>query len=202
MHSLMLFSAITFSAIFATAAPVDGHIQSTHSADSTAYYTARSMLNSFHRGQDKSALVHHVAKRHSANITRLDGAVPFWLDDGVPRIIATVGTPPQEVELLLDTGSGITWVMGPEFSEPKTFKPEHSSTWKPTDYLTYIPYADKQSCYVRESHDRVNIAGHILEGVSLGVAETNAWSEKYGLPLATNCLVEQGILGLDRSSDV
>ena len=122
-----------------------------------------------------------------------DNAIPFWLEGGIPHIRVTVGTPPQVVELTVDTGNGFTWVHG------KTFTPNHSSTWRPNDQEAIFSYLDSTGCSAKVGLEQITLAGQTLSNVLMGVSDQVLESSSG----SSDCpQFSSGILGLDRSSAV
>ena len=192
MKTLALLSVL---AMFANAAPLDSALD----LEEATYYKARNVINSFEYRHDRSSSTHKLGKRIISNEPRVDVATPFWLENGIPHIMATVGTPPQLIELKLDTGSSWTWLVGPDSLEPKTFKPEDSSTWRSNNEI--VPLVDIPSCSTKNGSDILNIAGQVLQDLSFGVGvsqETDGNSSR-----SSNCSrFQRGTLGLDRASNV
>jgi Eukaryotic aspartyl protease len=158
--------------------------------DITDYFLVRHTLNSLRT--NSTDLRQGNEKRDLTRRTETEGAVPFWLQNEIPHIIVEVGNPPQSTELSIDTGSHLTWIQG---AVEQTFKPRLSSTWRPKNQTTFIEYLDGMSCSVSIGYDDINISGHTLPEVLMGVSHQT---------LSNDCSknFRQGVLGLDRSSDV
>lgn len=90
-----------------------------------------------------------------------------------------IGTPPQNVELLLDTGSSDTWVFSPSSrytgnaSPPKSFFDQtKSSTWKPNNTEFHITYGIGE-VKGKWGTDKVSIAGATINDLSIGIADSS-----------------------------
>lgn len=88
-----------------------------------------------------------------------------------------IGTPPQEVELLLDTGSSDTWVFTPHSKfkgkgpGPQSFFDEtKSKTWKSNDTSFHITYGIGEVTG-KWGTDKLSIGGAVIENLSIGLAE-------------------------------
>lgn len=123
MQRLVLVMLVAIPAVFVSAFPTDMDISVNAEL---SYYEARDAINSYYPHHTESSPYKSV--KRSTSVTRSDGAVPFWFEDGVPIIIASVGTPPQPVQVIVDTGSGVTWLQGLGSSVSNPFQPTHSTT--------------------------------------------------------------------------
>jgi Eukaryotic aspartyl protease len=199
MKTLALLSTLVFPAIFANAAPLDSADTSAPDEKEATYYKARNVINSFEYRHNQSSSSRKLGKRIVSNEQRVELATPFWLENGIPYIMAAVGTPPQLIELKLDTGSSWTWLMGPDSPESKAFKPEDSSTWRTNNEI--VPLVDTRSCSTKNGSDILNIAGQILQNLSLGVGISQT-RDGNSAPSSNCSQFRRGTLGLDRASDV
>src|SRR5947207_1940340 len=126
------------------------------------------------------------------------GAVPFWFEGNRPHIHLWVGSPPQRVTVVLDTGSGYTWVHGPAPRNHSSdlgaefFDSSLSSSWRPQNTRGVFSYLDSSSCVTDQGSERVSLSqtGSTID-IFMGVENNDSCSS---LP--------HGILGLDRSSDL
>jgi Eukaryotic aspartyl protease len=114
--------------------------------------------------------------------------MPFRFSGGRTILInISVGSPPQEVEVTLDTGSPFTWFPGhPESSH---FDPERSTSWSTNNSTKMMEYLDGTHCLTKLDEDMVSLGDtgvRIPLGVGYGKG-CNIWSE--------------GILGMDKDSD-
>lgn len=90
-----------------------------------------------------------------------------------------IGTPPQDVELLLDTGSSDTWVFTPNSKYtgatqgPNSFFDEsQSSTWNGNNSDFHITYGIGQVSG-KWGTDHLSIGGATIENLSIGLAESS-----------------------------
>lgn len=88
-----------------------------------------------------------------------------------------IGTPPQDVELLLDTGSSDTWVFTPHSkfngkgAGPQSFFDEtKSETWKNNNTDFHITYGIGEVTG-KWGTDKLSIGGAAIENLSIGLAE-------------------------------
>jgi len=126
-------------------------------------------------------------------LPRKDGTVPFWLIGNAPHILATIGTPPQVVEVLIDTGSRFTWFHGEESGKSLTFIRNCSSTWTDNNTVMTVTYLDQSTCSAATGFDFIDVSGEALGPVWMGISDE---SQEKGT------LFGSGNLGLNRDSDV
>src|SRR5271154_5742468 len=106
-------------------------------------------------------------------LPRKDGTVPFWLIGNVPHVLATIGTPPQIIELAIDTGSGFTWFHDEESGKSLTFIRNCSSTWTDSDTRVTFTYLDQQTCSTAAGFDFINLSGKTVGPVWMGISDEN-----------------------------
>jgi len=129
-------------------------------------------------------------------LPRKDGTVPFWLIGNVPHVLATIGTPPQVVELVIDTGSRFTWFHGEESGKTLTFIRNRSSSWTDNDTRATFTYLDQRTCSIATGFDFINLSGKTLGPVWMGITDE---SQEGGM--FSGCAQRPyGIMGLDRDS--
>lgn len=85
----------------------DGLQHYDYASEVSSHHMSRKFLNSLAPGPQSDASPRPETKHISETGTQ-DGAIPFWLEDGIPHIRVAVGTPPQLADLSVDTGSGFT----------------------------------------------------------------------------------------------
>jgi Eukaryotic aspartyl protease len=114
--------------------------------------------------------------------------MPFRLSDAKQVLVnITVGSPPQEVEMVLDTGSSFTWF--PSNPNSSHFDPQNSTSWTDNNTMIGIGYLDSSFCWMREGKDSITV-GDTNRRIPLGIGS------------GTGCgSFGHGILGMDKNSD-
>ncbi|KAK9465616.1 aspartic peptidase domain-containing protein [Lipomyces arxii] len=108
-----------------------------------------------------------------------------------------IGTPGQEIQLIIDTGSSDTWVQtaqnvfcqeNPDSCSTGIFDLQKSSTYDPiTDETFSIQYSDYTYARGTYAHDSFGIGGATVKGLTMGVAtEGNATDGFMGLGFPSN----------------
>jgi hypothetical protein len=169
------------------------------------------LLQTLHLQATPCPTVNDVLSRqlHNANTTlppgdlkqwlpRKDGTVPFWLIGNIPHVLATIGTPPQVVELLIDTGSGFTWLHGEESRKSLIFIRNCSSTWTDNNTMVAATYLDQRTCSAATGFDFINLSGKTVGPVWMGISDESREEGK----LSGCARRPYAILGLNRDSDV
>jgi len=120
------------------------------------------------------------------------GAVPFWLEDGVPHIYVSVGYPPQKVPALLDTGSHLSWFHTGLTSANSCFAFTRSKSWKSQGELDSVAYLNNTSCGLQLGTDKV----------SIDKATYDTYDIPIGIALEENCKeITHSMIGLSLASD-
>lgn len=96
-------------------------------------------------------------------------------DDGVLVGTASVGNPPQQFEILFDTGSGLTWVPSSECTSGdcknrEGYKASQSSTSVSTGQIYKLSYGSGQCIDAKIYTDTVSIAGYNVANQQFGAA--------------------------------
>lgn len=119
--------------------------------------------------------------------------VPFRLSHvELIKINISVGSPPQTVEVVADTGSPFTWVTVSDNSSEKgshAFNPGKSTSWSKDNRTTELAYLDSTSCRAEIGHDVLSV-GNLSIPINMGVCSGTGCEE-----------FEHGILGLSKDSD-
>jgi Eukaryotic aspartyl protease len=114
--------------------------------------------------------------------------MPFRFSGGHTILVnISVGSPPQEVEVTLDTGSAFTWF--PNHPESSHFEAENSTSWSTNNSTMMTGYVDGRHCLTKLGKDIVSLGDTSVQiplGVGFGKG-CNIWSK--------------GILGMDKDSD-
>ena len=118
--------------------------------------------------------------------------LPFRISQANQLIInISVGSPPQSVEVVVDTGSDFTWFPTAKEGDQNSsrYQHENSSTWSTTNQLVDTMYVDTSRCVAEAGEDIVSI-GESTVRIPLGVG----WGpgcDTFGF----------GILGMSKRSD-
>src|SRR5271170_5671296 len=118
--------------------------------------------------------------------------IPFRISEAKQLIVnISVGSPPQSVEVVVDTGSGFTWFPTDKTADNNSsrYHPEKSSSWSATDEVHSITYLDNSHCLATRGEDIVSIGKSSLR-VPLGVG-LGPGCDTFGV----------GILGMNKMSD-
>jgi len=119
--------------------------------------------------------------------------IPFRISElNQIKINISVGSPPQMVEVVADTGSDFTWVQTEHNSPGQkslVFHPNKSTSWSKDNGSTAISYLDSRNCSVQNGHDIISI-GNTNVRLRLGVGSGNG-CEDFNI----------GILGLSKGSE-
>jgi len=96
-------------------------------------------------------------------------------DDGLLVGTASVGNPPQQFEILFDTGSGLTWVPSSECTssdckDREGYKASQSSSSVNTGQVYKLSYGQGQCIDATIYKDTVSIAGFTLTDQQIGAA--------------------------------
>jgi len=124
-----------------------------------------------------------IIKPHS-----LGYAIPFRFSE-VKQILVniSVGSPPQEMEVRVDTGSSFTWF--PSHPDASHFKPEESTSWSANNETVFIRYLDRSFCGTQGGEDIVSVGGASVR-IYLGVGSGEGCNG-HG----------HGMLGMDKNSE-
>jgi hypothetical protein len=201
MKTLTFIFAIIFNVLVTNTAPLEYGDKWTGMTEKSSYLEIRNLANSYYEN-DSQPSARKLAKRFSANATRPDGAVPFWFNkQRIPCITVQVGTPPQQIDVLVDTGSGDTWIRGPDSSVATPFSSTLSSTWQFQNKSCSLAYMDTSGCTVSMASEMIKIGDKALSGVDLGIAKTREGSFVLkGTTFSSDCShFSEGILGLSRT---
>jgi hypothetical protein len=122
--------------------------------------------------------------------------MPIWLEGSHPTTYISVGSPPQQVSVILDTGSGFTWIQGvkedPDSSSPQRpsgFNTDQSQSWRSLNSTTEMIYLDPRIYDIQNGYEVVSVGESMFE-IPIGVGR------------GSDCeSFIHGILGLDISSD-
>lgn len=201
MKTLTFIFAILLNALVTNTVPLESGNEWTGMTENPSYLELRNLANSYYE-HDSQPSARKLAKRFSANATRPDGAVPFWFKQGIPHITVQVGTPPQQIDVAVDTGSGDTWIHGPDSSVATPFSSTLSSTWQFKNENYSLAYMSAFGCTVSIASEMIKIGDKALSGVGLGMAMTREGSFVLkGTTFSSDCsYFSEGILGLSRTS--
>src|SRR5947207_15794041 len=119
LHLLSFLVLSAFSPLISRGALIE---ESTPAPEGMDYFLFRNVVNSICNSSIPSGPANE--KHDLTRRTETDGAVPFWLENGIPHIVVAVGNPPQLDELNVDTGSGFTWI---HRAAQKECEPRYSS---------------------------------------------------------------------------
>ena len=118
--------------------------------------------------------------------------IPFRLSEAqVITLNISVGSPPQTVEVLADTGSPCTWVTVPHNSTEKKiqgYDPSKSSSWLNDSRTGELTYLDSSSCKVQIGQDIISVGNTTLQ-LQMGVGSGEGCEG-----------FDMGILGLSKDS--
>lgn len=135
--------------------------------------------------------------KHQRRQAQGAGALPLHDKDIDASYSGTVsiGTPPQEFNVIMDTGSADLWVMADQCQSCQgqtKFDTMASSTLKVSDATFQVSYGSGNVTGV-DATDTVSCAGFTVEGQIFGLAEE---SKSTGLGSTSNQLIEAPLSGL------
>src|SRR5579871_2554243 len=119
---------------------------------------------------------------------------PFQLKGGVPVITLKVGNPPQEVEVILDTGSFDIMLPGapatsPLFPSVSPYHVANSATWAAMNRTETISYASAEGCKMDLGSEVIDFGNGIKLQGTVGVDTSGTCSQ-----------LAFGVLGLGKKS--
>jgi len=118
--------------------------------------------------------------------------IPFRVSEAKQLILnISVGSPPQSVEVVADTGSPFTWFPTHEkmVGNPFHFSAERSSSWVKANDIEAVGYLDNSHCLAEKGEDIVSI-GNLSVRIPLGVGSGHGCDA-----------FSVGFLGLSKISD-
>ena len=86
--------------------------------------------------------------------------IPFRISQAKHLIVnISVGSPPQSVEVIVDTGSDFTWFPTAKEADQNSsrYQAEKSSTWSTTNQLVDMMYVDNARCLAEAGKDIISI---------------------------------------------
>jgi len=99
----------------------------------------------------------------------------------------SVGSPPQEMEVRVDTASPFTWF--PSHPDASHFKSEESTSWSANNETFFLRYVDHSSCSIQTGEDIISVGGTSVR-IYLGVGSTEGCNGH-----------THGMLGMDKNSE-
>ncbi|GAM38466.1 yapsin [Talaromyces pinophilus] len=129
-----------------------------------------------------------LAKRDSASVT-----VTNALSEGIYFVNATVGTPGQLVQLVLDTGSSDVWFFGPNSCDAKT-SDCLGGTYDPSQSSSVLISQPKGQFFIQYGTPGSNVTGnYIKDAFSVGEAKVTNLTMAYATYAA---YVPTGVMGI------
>ncbi|CAO3597543.1 unnamed protein product [Absidia cylindrospora] len=126
---------------------------------------------------NKDHFIHHIQKRSIDQKNNSNYKSLLYNDDGTEYLISiSVGTPPQDFRVALDTGSSDLWIPSIDCSEQSCphdrFNPKNSSTFQETNQSFKITYGigHVEGIYGK---DTVRVAGVQIENQQFGLANNS-----------------------------
>lgn len=139
----------------------------------------------------------YIEERRALNKRQQQGVVPLFdkdIDASYSGIV-TIGTPPQEFNVIMDTGSADLWVMADQCQSchgQSKFNTKASSTLQITDDTFQVSYGSGNVSGV-DASDAVSCAGYTVPQQVFGLAEETMST---GLGSTSNNLIEAPLSGL------
>ncbi|AAS54299.2 AGL192Wp [Eremothecium gossypii ATCC 10895] len=137
---------------------------------------------SFSEAWSGRAAVPRLAKRNDWVDIEIDNQQMFY------SVNLSIGTPPQEVRVLMDTGSSDLWVVGAgvrcgpnNYPNPNqlncyehgSFDTSRSSTWKDNNTQFHIRYGDSTYAHGTWGTDRLDLGQANVDGLTFAVAHAS-----------------------------
>ena len=137
----------------------------------------------------KQSSLASLLKRESISEAYSSGyTIPFQLNQGkVILLNISIGSPPQEIEMVVDTGSSFTWF--PSHLNSSHFKSEKSTSWSINNRTSFVEYLDGNFCSIQEGEDIISL-GNTTVRIPLGIGSKKGCEA-----------FNYGILGMDKNSD-